>query len=299
MGKYHIKEGNIFANILIYLFSAFIAFITLYPVYYVIILSLSEPQFAATMRVYFWPRGFYIDSYKSIVNDSRLWMTYRNTFFYALSQTIMMLITCTTAAYSLSIKGLKFRKGLIVFLLIPMYFSGGIIPLFILIINLGIYNTPLALILPGSFSIWYIILVKSYFGTIPDTLRDAARIDGANHYQTLLKIFLPTSKSILAVIALYTIISAWNSWFWAALFISDSRWQPLQLYLRRILVEQTIDLSQELFSREQMIRDQERRLSNIQLKYTIIVISTLPMLIAYPFFQKYFVKGVMLGSLKE
>lgn len=297
--KNAIREGSRFADVIIYLVAAFAAIITIYPLYYVLILSLSDPISAATMRVYWFPDGVYLDGYKRILTDGRLWVSYRNTILYAIAQSAGMLFTCCTFAYALSSKTLKGRKFINAFMLIPMYFAGGTIPSFLLVLQLGLYNTAWALILPGAYSIWYIILVKAYFGTIPESLREAARIDGANHYQTLWNVYLPTSKPILAVIALYTIVGVWNSWFRPALYLTSQNLQPLQLYLRRILVEQTIDLSQEMANDALLKAAMAQTISNNQLKYTVIIISSLPMLIAYPFFQQYFVKGVMLGSLKE
>ena len=165
--------------------------------------------------------------------------------------------------------------------------------------TLGLYNTPWALILPGSYSIWYIILTRSYFKSIPESLRESAKLDGANSYRILWNVYLPTSKPILAVVALYTIIGVWNSWYHAAIYITEHEWQPLQLYLRRILIEQTDQLGDSLNDIDALRRMQETQISNNQMKYTVIIVSSLPMLIAYPFFQNYFVKGVMLGSLKE
>ena len=294
-----INLGSKVADIIIYIIAAISALITLYPIYYVLILSLSSPEHAITMQVFWLPKGFYLEGYKRLLSDRQLWVSYSNTIFYAVCETILMLVVSTMAAYTLSSKHLKGRKVLNYFLLIPMYFSGGIIPLFLLVLQLGIYNTPWALILPGAVSIWYIILIKSYFGTIPESLREAAELDGANSYQVLWNVFLPTSKPILAVVALYKIVGVWNGWFRASIFIIDSKWQPLQIYLRRVLVEQDIDLSQELLTAEELMADQVNRLSNNQFKYTIIIVSSLPMLIAYPYFQKFFVTGVMLGSLKE
>lgn len=294
-----IREGSRFADAAIYFIAAIVAFITLYPLYYVLILSLSEPEIAATMRVYWLPKGLYWGGYEKIFEDVRLWISYRNTLIYAGVEAVGMLFTCCTFAYALSWKKLRGRSWINAFILIPMYFSGGIIPLFLLMINFGLYNTPWALILPGCYSIWYIILVRSYFSSIPETLREAARIDGANHYQTLWSIYLPISKPILAVIALYTIVGVWNSWYHPALFLTDTNLQPLQLYLRRVLVEQTISFTEDFASAEMLAAYQEEKISNNQLKYTVIIVSTLPMIVAYPFFQRYFIKGVMLGSLKE
>ena len=262
--KNRIREGSKAADVMIYAVAALFALISLYPLYYVLILSLSSPENAITMQVYWWPKGLYLDGYKRILTDTKLWIAYRNTIFYAATQMVCMLVICSMAAYTLSSKHLKGRKFLNFYLLVPMYFSGGIIPLFLLMIRLGIYDTPWALILPGSFNIWYIILIKSYFSTIPESL-----------------------------------IGVWNGWYRASIFLANSNLQPLQLYLRKVLVEQSIDLSQEFLTAEELLQDQKERLSNNQLKYTIIIISSLPMLIAYPYFQKFFVKGVMMGSLKE
>lgn len=294
-----IRTGSRIADGFIYAIAALFALVSLYPIYYVLILSFSSPEHAITMQVYLWPKGFYLDGYRRLLADSHLWISYRNTLIFAASETVLMLTVCSMAAYALSSKHLYGRKLYNMFLLVPMYFSGGIIPLFLLILQLGIYNTPWALILPGAFNIWYIILIKSYFSTIPESLREAAQIDGANSYQVFTSIYIPASKAILAVVALYTIVGVWNSWYNASIFISDANWQPLQLYLRKVLIQQSVDLSQELLSAAELIEDQRNRLSNNQLKYTIIIISSLPMLVAYPYFQKYFVKGVMVGSLKE
>lgn len=295
----HINEGSKLADGIIYAIAILMAFLCLYPMYYVLILSLSEPRAAATMQVYWWPKGLYLGGYAKILGDKLLWASYANTILYALAEMILMLLTCSTYAYALSCKQLKHRGLANTFILIPMYFSGGTIPLFVMVMKYGLYNTPWALILTGGYSVWYIILVKSYFSSIPETLREAAKIDGANHYQIWWKIFLPVSKPILAVIALYTIVNVWNSWFHATLFLADQKIQPLQLYLRRILVLGKVDLTVDLATAEEVRAAQENAISNSQLKYAVIIVSSLPMIIAYPFFQKYFVKGVMLGSLKE
>ena len=295
-----IRDRSPLSRAILYFVAALVAFITIYPMYYVLVLSLSAPREALTMRVYWWPKGFFLDSYTRILSDNQLWTSYRNTIIYCSSRAVLTLLTSVMAAYPLTVPHLFGRKFVTMFLLIPMYVTGGIIPEFILMTKLGLYNTPWSLILPGSYSIWYIILVRSYFRTVPEALRESAKIDGANSYQILKDVFLPTSKPILAVVALYTIIGVWNSWYHASVYITDREWQPLQLFLRRVLVEQTEQLSNLAFADAEAVeRAQEQQISNNQLKYTIVIISSLPMLVAYPFFQKYFVQGVMLGSLKE
>jgi putative aldouronate transport system permease protein len=216
---------------------------------------------------------------------------------YVIATTALMAATCILGAFPLTFKNLKGRKIISMYLLITMFFSGGLIPSFLLILRLGLYDTPLALILPFSFSVWNIILTKSYFSTVPETLREAARIDGANVYQMLRMVYLPLSAPILAVISVYTIVSTWNGWFNALVYLPRLEWQPLQLYLRRILV--LLQDPAGLLDPDAAMQLAERRLNYAQIKYAIIIFTSLPMLFTYPFFQRYFMKGIMLGSLKE
>jgi putative aldouronate transport system permease protein len=293
-----ISEGSQTVTICMYVLAAIIAIVTLYPMYYVLILSVSEPAVAATMKVYFFPKGFDLSSYQIIVKDPDLWRAYANTILYVVATTILMLITSVMVAYPLTVKSLFGRKYINMFLLITMYFSGGMIPSFLLITKLGLYDSPMSMIIPSCFSVWNIILVKSFLGNIPEALREAAKIDGANTYQTLFRVYLPMSKPILAVIAVYTIVSVWNSWFNALIYLPHEEWQPLQLYLRRILVDQTQNMTKMMSPDEAKIAA-AKQLSNAQLQYAMIIFSSLPVLFTYPFFQRYFVKGITLGSLKE
>ena len=296
--KNKVREGNPAITVLLYIAAGAMAFITLYPMYYVLILSLSEPQFAATMKVYTWPKGFNLGAYEILVKDAKMWRAYANTFLYVVCNTVLVVTTCTLVAYGLSYKNLIGRKFLTMFLLVPMYFSGGMIPHFLLIMKLGLYDSPLSQIIPAAFSIWDIILIRSFFRTIPDSLVDAAKIDGAGVLQVLTNVFLPLGKPIFAVIAVYTIVSTWNSWFNAMIYLPHTAWQPLQLHLRRVLVSSSQTLSQvmdQAAAREAAAKE----LSNAQLQYAMIIFTSLPVLAAYPFFQRYFVKGMVLGSLKE
>ena len=297
-----IREGSVIADVIIFVVVALLAFLCLYPMYFVLVTSLSDPAYAQQMNTYWWPRsesGIFLGTYKRLVTDMTMWKAYANTIVYTIIPTFLMLVTCCLCAYPLTSPKLVGRKICNIFLLIPMYFGGGLIPTFILMTKLGLYNNIWAIIIPAAFNIWYIILTRSYFRSIPESLRESAKLDGANSYQILFRVFLPTSKPILAVVALYTIIGVWNSWYHASSYITDQSWQPLQMFLRRILIEQTEQLGDMLNDAEAMRRAQEQQISNNQMKYTVIIVSSLPMLIAYPFFQQYFVKGVMLGSLKE
>lgn len=291
-----IKHGSNIGDIIIYAIMVIVCFITLYPMYYVFILSISDPIEAATMKVYFYPKGLYLRAYKILIQDTKMWRAFGNTLVYVLSTTLLVLFTSITCAYPLTSKKLKGRKLITTFLIIPMYFSGGLIPSFLLVSKLGLYNTMWALIIPASFNIWYIILTRTYFAGIPESLRESARIDGANNFTILSRIYVPLSKPILAVVSIYTIVNVWNSWFPSMVYQPDTTIQPLQMYLRRVLVEQTVDLGKLSMSEAEALA--RLRLSNNQLKYSMIILTTLPVIFTYPFFQKHFVKGVMLGSLK-
>ena len=295
--KNRVREGSRIATVIMYAIAVFVIFITIYPMYYVFILSLSEPRYALTMQVYTIPRGFNLTAYQMLVADSKIWRAFGNTVMYAVSTTILMLTTSVLGAFPLTFKSLIGRKYINTYLLITMFFSGGLIPSFLLIMKLGMYDSPLALIIPGCFSVWNIILTKAYLSTIPETLREAAKIDGANVYQILLRIYLPLSTPILAVVAVYTIVGTWNSWFSALVYLPHLDWQPLQLYLRRMLV--VSQNPQDMMGSEEVKRMLELQLSYAQLKYAMIIFTSLPVLFTYPFFQKYFMKGIMLGSLKE
>ena len=296
--KSGIREGNQAATVLMYAACILIAFITLYPMYYVLILSLSAPEFASTIRVYTIPKGFDLSAYEVLIKDMKMWRAYANTVLYVVPTTVLMIFTSSVVAYGLNYKKLIGRKFLTMFLLIPMYFSGGIIPSFLLMVRLGLYDTPFSQIIPACFSIWNIILVKAYFRSIPESLSEAAKIDGAGLLQIFTRVVIPLGKPIFAVIAVYTIVGVWNSWFNAMLYLPHTEWQPLQMYLRRVLIEATQSLKQVMdaaTAREMAMR----QLSNAQLKYAMIIFTSLPVLCTYPFFQKYFVKGMVLGSLKE
>ncbi len=294
--KNKIKEGNILADIVIYIAVTLICIITIYPMYYVLIRSVSDPAQASIGNIYFFPKGFDINSYKMIFSDANMWQAYGNTIFYVLTTTLLMLTFCVLCAYPLCVKKLLYKKIVVTYLLIPMYFSGGLIPTFLIMNKLNLYNSVWAIILPGSLSIWNIILAKTYFSSIPETIRESASIDGASHFKIMVRIYLPLAKPILAVISIYTIVIMWNSWFNALIYLTKPELHPLQLYLRRVLLENTVDLTKLPMSEvEEAIK---RSLSTVQLKYAMIIFTTLPVLFAYPFFQKHFVKGIMVGSLK-
>ncbi len=290
-------EGNKFATVIMYAAVVILCIVALYPMYYVLILSISDPTQVATGNIFLLPIGITLETYGLIVGDIQMWIAYNNTIIYVLLTTVLMIITCVLGAYPLSFKRLIGRKFVVFFLLIPMYFSGGLIPTFLLMTRIGLYDNIWAVIIPSCFGIWNIILTRTYFASIPETIREAAKIDGANHFQILMRIYVQISKPILAVIAIYTIVSVWNSWFNALVYLPSEDYQPLQLYLRRVLVEFSVDPT-AILTMDEAEAVAEKSLLGDQMRYAMIIFTTLPIIFVYPFFKKHFVKGVMIGSLK-
>ena len=293
-----VKNGSSVVTVIIYILVGISCLITLYPFYYVVIQSFADPKEVIAQSVFLWPKNYYWGSYSLILSDPRMWKAYSYTLLYVTTGTVLNLITSVCGAYPLSAKGLAFRSFTVKLVIIPMYFSGGLIPTFLLMTKLGLYNNTMAMILPGAVGIWNLILVRSYFMSIPDGLRESAVIDGAGHVRILTSIFLPLSKPILAVISIYTIVGIWNSWFNAMIYLPNPDLHPLQFYLYRVMIQQTVNLTDLSGGIAGMETQVQRMLANFQLKYALIVFTTLPVIFTYPFFQKYFIKGVMLGSLK-
>lgn len=299
--KNTIQEGNKFATFMLYFAAVIVMLITLYPMYYVIIMSISDPIDVAAKNVFLYPTGFVTKAYEFVMKDDMLWRSLVNTIFYVILTTGIHLFVCVTFAYPLAMPRLKGRTFFVWFLIVPMYFNGGLIPSFLVMTKiLKLYNKIWAIILPASVAIYHIILTRTYFfSSVPHTLREAAMIDGANHYQTLGRIYLPLSKPILAVIAIYTIVDVWNTWFSSMVYLTDAKLHPVQLYLKQMLVDGagTKQMESELTG-EELEEFLKMQMVKMQLQYAVIVITTLPVLVVYPFLQKYFVKGVMIGSLK-
>ena len=275
--------------------------ITLYPMIYVISASFSDPKYVLAGKVTFLPMGFSLKAYEIVCQKMDFWRSMLNSCFYVVAGCLLMLITTITAAYPLTRPNLKCRKFLTYYLLIPMYFSGGMIPSYLVITKLGLYNTVWALILPGCYGIWNIILCRTFMASLPGELIDSAMIDGSDQIQTLWRIVIPLSKPVLAVIMIYTIVGVWNAWFNAAIYTTNTDWQPVQLYLRNVLAATSSAANEKMLAGlPEHLAEQYRQqaLSAEQIKYAMIVITTLPIIAVYPMFQKHFTKGIMVGSLK-
>lgn len=292
-----LQDGSRFTDGVLIAIVALLCVITLYPFYYVIIMSISDPKEVIARSITFYPKGFQLDSYALLFKDVAMWRSYVNTIIYVGASTILTLVTSVSLAYPLTVPGLPGRKWLVRYLLVPMYFTGGLIPTYLVMSKMGLYNNMWAIIIPSAVSIWYTILVRTFFSGLPAALRESAYIDGARDWQIMFRIYVPISTPILAVIAIYAIVGMWNSWFSAMVYLPNPELHPLQMYLQRVLVAQNVDLT-KLNSTE--VADAINKIySGEQLKYSMIIFTTLPIVFTYPFFQKYFIKGVMIGSLKE
>lgn len=277
-----------------------ILIITIYPLYFIVIASLSDPDAVNTGSMLLYPIGtkgklLNFEGYGRVFRDNRIWRGYYNTIIYTFFGTIAGVAATILAGYSISRKDL-IGKGFITRIFVfTMYFGGGLIPTYMVVDKLHLINTPLVMIILGSVSVYNIIIAKSFFqSTIPAELQEAAFIDGCGNGRFFLKIVIPLSKSIIAVLTLYYAVGHWNAFFNALIYLNNEKLYPLQLILRDILIA-----SQMLVSNETDMESigEAQRIAE-SLKYAVIIVSTLPVLIIYPFLQKYFVKGVMIGSIK-
>lgn len=290
-------RGEIAFAVALGVICAAILFATIYPIYFVTIASVSEPRAVATGQVTFLPQSFSTFGYEQILADERIWTGYRNTLTYGIVGTALNMAVTIPAAFALSRREFSPRRPLMLFFAFTMFFSGGLIPQYLLYRDLNLLDNWLVFILPTALNVYNLIIARAFFeNNLPHELYDAARVDGAGYFRFFALIALPLSKAILSVIALYYLVQHWNDFFTGLIFVRDYDLQPLQIVLRDIL------LSNQAFSGgtgtaggsggayAQDYAD--------QIKYGVIIVSTLPVLVLYTFVQKYFDKGVMIGSVK-
>jgi putative aldouronate transport system permease protein len=271
--------------------------VVLYPLLYIVSCSLSDPVLVANGTVWLWPRGLNIDGYIRVFQDKNILIGYANSLFYTLFGTLVNLALTLTAGYALSKKTLPGRHLIMTYLLITMYFSGGMIPTYLIVKRLGLIDTRLVLIISGAVSIYNVIVSRTFFHSFPAELEAAAAIDGYPIHRVFLSIVLPLSKALIGVMALYYGVAHWNSYFNAMIYIVDDRKKPLQLFLRAILVTEQMSADMAKTGAFDDMRYETEKLKQL-LKYSVIVVSSIPVLVVYPFLQKYFEKGALLGSLK-
>ena len=299
MGK--LKSDKTF-TVVNYTLLAILTLIILYPLYFTVIASISEPYEVVSGNVVLWPKGFTLESYAQIFHNEEIWTGFRNSTLYTVFGTMMSLILTIPAAYALSKKNLWGRGIITTYFVIIMYFSGGLLPTYLVVRDLGLLNQPYTLVIIGSFSVYNMVVARTYYqSSIPESLYEAAEIDGCSGFGQFFWIAIPLSKPIIAVIALYYAVGRWNDFYNSLVYITNSDYYSLQQILRNILLESQNALSAingDTMSSEEMAYFMRRAYLAEAMKYAIIFVSSLPMLLIYPLVQKHFVKGVMVGSVK-
>ena len=288
------REDKIF-NIIIHIIIALLLVIIAYPLIFVVSSSFSSKEAVTNGRVFLLPVDFSLEGYEAVFKKNYVIIGYRNTFIYTIIGTSINLFLTMIAAYPLSRRDLPFGKGLTLLFTFTMIFSGGMIPTYMLVKSVGLINKPAVMVLVGSISAYNLIIARTFIqNNIPLELLEASRIDGCSDFLYFAKIVLPLSKSVIAVLTLYYAITHWNSYFNAFIYLNNRKYWPLQLYLREILLENQIDASQIA---DPDLQEAKQGMANL-LKYSLIVVSTIPVMLLYPFIQKHFVTGVMIGSVK-
>lgn len=284
-------------NAVIFILMILIIIVISYPLYFVIIASISSPNAVNGGQVLLWPKDLTVAGYKKILEYEPLWTGYANSLLYTVAGTVINLLFTIPAGYALSRKKLRGRKFLMLLFAITMFFGGGMIPTYLVIRNLGLLDTIWVMLLPGACSVYNIIVTKTFMeNSIPEELLDASRIDGCNDFQTFTSVVLPLSMPIIAVMTLFYAIGHWNSYFDALLYLNDPGKFPLQMVLRELLLQNQVSSGMTSGSMSSIA---ERAQLAEQMKYGIIIVATLPMMAMFPFVIKHFKKGVMVGSIKS
>ena len=300
-GKLHsfwnLPAGDRIYLSIVYLFLAVFMFLVIYPLLYVISCSFSSPEALIQGRVFFLPVDPGLQGYQAVFENPKVWTGYRNTIFYTVMGTLIGTAVTFIGAYVLSRKEFPARKLITGFFMVTMFIGGGTIPMYLWLKNLRMLNTFWALVLPGALSVWLVIVARTFIqSTIPEELFEATQLDGGSYIQYLLRVILPLSKPILAVLALNFALGHWNSYYSALIYLNDASKYPLQIILRDILVQNSVSAA-DMAGKDINSQQHKQYLSEL-LKYSLIIVSSVPLLVIYPFLQKYFIKGTMIGSVK-
>lgn len=277
-------------TVLNYAIITFFGLLCLYPILHVLAASLSDPLRLVRHRgVYLWPDGFSLKGYQMVIGNPNIWMGYGNTIFYVFAGTVINMFMTIIGAYALSRKGWPLRQFFVFLFVFTMYFSAGMVPGFMMVKELGLLNTRWAILLPGAVNTWNLIVMRTAFSSVPDEMEESAHIDGASDLRIMMQIYVPLAKATIAVMILFYAVAHWNSWFSALIYLTDNKLYPVQMFVREILMFNaaagTTEDANAVYIRELT-------------KYATIIVAVVPILCIYPFVQKYFVKGVMLGSVK-
>ncbi len=302
--QYQMHGSDLVFTVIMYIVLALLFVIELYPLIYIVSASFSDPNAVASGEMMLWPVRPTLNGYKYILNYTEIWIGYRNTILYTLIGTLINLVVTLPAAYAVSRKDMKGKGFLMLFYMFTMYFSGGLTPSYLNIKSFGLIDNPLVMILNGALSVYNMIVARTFFSsTIPYELHEAARIDGCDDFKTFCSIVLPLSAPIIAVLAIYYGVGHWNAYFNAMIYLDNRHYYPLQLFLKEILVQSKLlesalkEMGGDLTAEEMIDMMKQAETANL-IKYCVIIASTLPMLVIYPFLQRYFSKGVMIGAVK-
>ncbi|CDQ38395.1 MULTISPECIES: carbohydrate ABC transporter permease [Virgibacillus] len=292
------KKDKLF-KVLVFLFLTAALVIVLYPLIYIISASISNPSAVNSGEMWLLPKDITLEGYRLIFQNNDIWRGYFNTIFYTILGTLINLAVTIPAAYALSRKDFAGRNLLMGMFVLTMFFSGGLIPTYLVVKSLGLIDTIWAMVLPNAAAVWNIVIARVFFQTsIPKGLEEAAIIDGASNFKLFTKIILPLSAPIIAVMALFYGVGHWNGYFNALIYLSDKDMYPLQLVLREILVLQEMASQNTNISGSMAEAMHSKQQLAAIVKYGVMIVSSLPVIIVYPFLQRYFVKGVLIGSLK-
>ena len=284
-----VLDGGIIALMVI------ITVCTLYPLWFVLIASFSNPTAISNGKVIFWPVGMNASAYGKLFRTAKIWIGYRNSLLYTVFGTFINLLVTVSAGFALSRKTLPGRRALLVFFIITMYVSGGTIPSYLLMKSLGLLNTVWAILLPGAMSVYNMIIARSFFESgIPESIYESATIDGAGWLRCYTRFAIPLSKPMIAVLTLFFALGHWNSYFNAMIYISNEKIQVLQVIIKQITANISSALAESMTDAEMIKQVQEKQL----LKYAVVVVSVVPMVLLYPFVQRYLIQGIMIGAVK-
>ena len=274
-----------------YTFLFLVICVTLYPFLFILSSSISDPGAIERGEVWLYPIGLNFATYKMVLADKNVWSGYYNTIWYVAVGTVINIVMTTLTAYPLSRKTFTARNTLMMGIAFTMFFSGGLVPSYLLLKSFHMINTRWAIVIPSAISTWNLIIMRTFFEGIPESLHESATIDGCPEIKILLRIFLPLSMPVIAVMVLFYSVAHWNSYFSAMIYLNDIDKYPLQLWLRQMLIQ---------YDQNDILHDvnEGRDVIGQSVRYATIIVSTLPILLVYPFLQKYFVKGVMIGAIK-
>lgn len=287
-----VEKGELAFEVLAFILCILIIIISVYPLYYILICSVSKPYDVQMGNVLFLPKGMNWESYKEAFNIKGLWMAYGNTVFYTFFGVIVSMVFTTTMAYALSKKRLVFRKGFTLMVMITMWFNAGIIPFYLTLRNYNMLDQRGTILIAFALNAYNLIIMRSFFENVPESLEEAAFIDGASNIRTFLSIYLPLSKPALVTVCTFYAVTRWNGYFWAMNILTDDSKIPLQVMLKKLLVDRVANAgSAEIVTASSLT-------SPTTVIYAVIVIAIVPMLVAYPYIQKYFKSGATLGAVK-